>query len=104
MLVAATVTVAMTLGGFLDYESATAGGDSPGVAAVKTGVDVTVSYGVGSAFATSGEIVGGLLGALIPGADVTGVSEVGGAPLGGAVGGWLGNELGGWLTSTPSAR
>jgi hypothetical protein len=37
------------------------------VAAVKTGVDVTVSYAVGSVFATSGEVVGRLLGALVGG-------------------------------------
>ncbi len=57
-----------------------------------------------SAFATGGEIIGGVLGALVPGADVTGASEVGGALVLGGFGGWLGNKLGGWLTGTPSAR
>jgi len=58
-----------------------------------------MSTGVSSVGATTGEIVGGAIGALIPGLGETGISEAGGALLGGLVGGYLGNSLGPFLAN-----
>jgi len=81
----------------LNYLQFSAEGDSVPKAAAKTAFATAYSAGAGSVGATTGEVIGGFVGALIPGLGETGLSEAGGAALGGLVGGWAGNTLGSWL-------
>lgn len=65
-------------------------------ASIAKGIVVT-GFSAGGAYL--GGAVGVSLGSLVPGFDLTGLPEVGGAVLGSAVGGWAGGEVGSFLAN-----